>query len=175
MFTGVGYLTQFSETVRDDEEFLTSLLPLGGVYSVYTAASSRLQESRDFAFKCLCADVDIYSSLSESLRGKYEVLLFVADKDKCECMHAGFCVDGYLFIVRICQSLSLYCLVRDDNSSTFYDDTTLDALTYSSEEIRDDKYFLLAHFDLLRGTVSVLVVVLFFCVPTNMREHSIRT
>jgi hypothetical protein len=37
----------------------------------------------------------------------------------------------------------------------------LGALTYCTEEIRDDKYFLLANFDLLRGTVSVLVIMLF--------------
>jgi aspartate carbamoyltransferase catalytic subunit len=84
MFTGVSYLIEFSETVRDDEEFLTSLLHLG-VYSVYTAASTRLQQSRDFAFKCLCADIVIYSYLSESLRGKYELLLFVADKNEGKC------------------------------------------------------------------------------------------
>jgi hypothetical protein len=76
-------LTGFSETVRDDEEYLTSLLPLG-VSEVYSAASTRLRQSRDFVFKCLDADVSVYSSLSEELRGDDELLLFAADRDECK-------------------------------------------------------------------------------------------
>jgi hypothetical protein len=70
-------LTVFSEAVRDDEEFLTSIMPLS-VSTVYSAASARLQASRDFVYKCLTADRTVYSSLTEDLRADKEILLFAA-------------------------------------------------------------------------------------------------
>jgi hypothetical protein len=77
--TGVYYLGRFSETIRDNEEFLASIMSLS-VSTVYTAASSRLQASRMFAFKCLSTDRTVYSSLTEDLRADKEILLFAASE-----------------------------------------------------------------------------------------------
>jgi hypothetical protein len=75
--TGIYYLSQFSETIRDNEEFLTSIIPLCAS-TVYTAASTRLQASRLFAFKCLSTNGRVYSSLTEEFRADKEILLFAA-------------------------------------------------------------------------------------------------